>query len=517
MSVNLKDITKLLDTKQICGESLKNINGITVDSRQVKENFIFVGIKGVREDGKQYVPEAISRGATVVVLEEKINIPPTVTLVVVPDSRKALAILSSGFYGDPSRKLGVIGVTGTNGKTTITYLVESIFKEGGLKIGVIGTIEYRLGDKIIPAPNTTPQSSELQHMLADMVSHKFDYAVMEVSSHALAQDRTLGCEFDVGIFTNVTRDHLDYHNTLENYLAAKTRLFSGLGEGALKKFPKYAVINIDDPHSQHIIDNTRVPIILYGIDNSFDDIKTTYLKAEDIKMHKNGYEFALNKDGKRLGNIKLNLIGKHNVYNALASIGAALSQNIDIETIKKGLEKVKRVPGRFELIDMGQKFTVVVDYAHTDDALMRTLLAAKELNPNRVIVVFGCGGDRDRTKRPIMGEIAVNNSDYAIVTSDNPRSEDPAKIALDVEIGIKRTNKQNYKIILDRHEAIAEALRYAREKDIVIIAGKGHETSQILKDKAVYFNDIEVVKDILRKNNDRHKYKLQPMPEKKRA
>ncbi|MFH1238777.1 MAG: UDP-N-acetylmuramoyl-L-alanyl-D-glutamate--2,6-diaminopimelate ligase, partial [bacterium] len=426
------------------------------------------------------------------------------------------AILSSGFYGDPSRKLGLIGITGTNGKTTICYLVESIFKEQRLKIGVLGTIEYRLGDQVLPAPNTTPQSSELQHILGEMVTAKFAYAVMEVSSHALAQDRTLGCEFDVAVFTNLTRDHLDFHKTFENYLAAKTKLFSGLGEKAVKKLPKCAVINLDDSHSRHIIANTKVPVMVYGIENSFKDSKLTYLKAEDIKLNKNGYEFVLNFNGEKLGHVKLNLIGKHNVYNALAAIGVGLSQNIDIEVIKKGLEKVKRVPGRFELVEAGQKFTVAIDYAHTDDALWRTLLAAKELNPNRIIVVFGCGGDRDRTKRPLMGEVAVNNSDLAIITSDNPRSEEPAKIALDIEIGIKRTNKNNYKIILDRHEAIAEALRYAREKDIVIIAGKGHETSQILKDRAVYFNDIEVVKDILKKAND-HRYKLQPMPERKRA
>lgn len=516
MAENLKDLVKFLDTKEISGDLERKIRGVTVDSRQVREDFIFVCIKGAKDDGKNYVPEAISRGAVAIVAEEKINIPFYLTLLVVPDSRKALAILSKEFYGNPSTKLGLIGITGTNGKTTICYLVESIFKEQALKIGVLGTIEYRLADKVIPAANTTPQSSDLQRILAEMVANKFNYVVMEVSSHALAQDRTLGCEFDVGVFTNLTRDHLDFHKTLENYLAAKTRLFSGLGENAVKKLPKCAVINIDDNHSRHIIANTKVPIIVYGSENSFIDSKFKYLKAEEIKLNRNWSEFTLNFNGEKLDTVKLNLIGQHNVYNALAAVGVGLSQNIGIEVIKRGLEKVKGVPGRFELIDMGQKFMVAVDYAHTDDALWRTLVAAKELNPKRIIVVFGCGGDRDRTKRPLMGEVAVNNSDLAIITSDNPRSEDPAKIALDVEIGIKRTNKHNYKIILDRYEAIAEALRYARDGDIVIIAGKGHETSQILKDRAVYFNDSEVVKAIL-KHRNAHRYKVQPMPDKKRA
>ncbi len=504
---NLKDLIKSLDTEHIYGNLDKKIEGITADSRQVQKGSIFICIKGSKEDGKNYVPEAISRGAIVIGAEEKIEVPSDITLLVVPDSRKALAILSRNFYQNPSEQLGLIGITGTNGKTTICYMVESIFKEQKLKIGVLGTIEYRLGAKIIPASTTTPQSVDLQRILAEMVKNKFDYAVMEVSSHALVQDRTLGCEFDVGVFTNLTRDHLDFHKTFENYLSAKAKLFEGLTTDSTKKFPKFAVINKDDPHSHYIIDRTKVPIIAYGIESPFSDSKIKYLKAENIKLNQNGFKFIVTLNGEKLTEIILHVIGKSNIYNALASIGVGLSQNIDIGIIKKGLEKVKRIPGRFELLDVGQKFIVVIDYAHTDDALYRTLISAKELNPKRIITVFGCGGDRDRTKRPLMGEVAVTNSDFCIVTSDNPRSEDPAKIALDIEIGIKRTGKDNYKIILERYEAIKAALDYAQEKDMVIIAGKGHETSQIFKDKIVYFNDTEVVKEILNKRNT-HKSKV---------
>lgn len=498
---NLKDLIKSLETEHIYGGLDKKIRGITADSREVEKDFIFISIKGSKEDGKNYVPDAISRGAVVIGAEEKIDVPSDVTLLVVKNSRRALAILSREFYQNPSGRLGLIGVTGTNGKTTICYMVESIFNEQKLKVGVLGTIEYRLGDKIIPASTTTPQSVDLQRILAEMVKNKFDYAVMEVSSHALVQDRTLGCEFDVGVFTNLTRDHLDFHKTFENYLSAKTKLFEELSPDTTKEFSKFAVINKDDSHSQYIIERTKVPIIVYGIESPVSDSKIKYLKAENIKLSKSGSEFIINFNGKKLTNITLHVIGKSNIYNALAAIGVGLSQNIDIEIIKKGLEKVKRIPGRFELLDAGQKFMVVIDYAHTDDALYRTLVSARELSPKRIITVFGCGGDRDRTKRPLMGEVAVVNSDFCIITSDNPRSEDPAKIALDIEIGIKRTDKNNYKIILDRYEAIGEALRYAQEKDIVIIAGKGHETSQIFKDRTVHFSDREVVNKILGRTN----------------
>ncbi len=499
MIKNLNDLIKFLDIKQVYGSLDRKIEGITADSRQARKDFIFICIKGSKEDGMNYIPEAISKGASVIVIEEKVEIPTDLTVLIVPDSRRALAILSTQFYQNPSAKLGLIGVTGTNGKTTICYLVEAILKEQSFKVGVLGTIEYRLGTKIIPALNTTPQSSDLQRILAEMVEDKFDYVVMEASSHALVQDRIWGCEFDVGVFTNLTRDHLDFHKTFDNYLLAKTKLFERLGKNATKKLPKFAIINIDDGHSQYIIKNTTVPILVYGIESSFSDSKIKYLKAEDIKLDKNGSEFILNFNGEKIDKIKLNLIGKINIYNALAAIGVGLSQNLNIEVIKKGLEKLKGVPGRFELINAGQNFTLVIDYAHTDDALYRTLIIAKELDHNRIITVFGCGGDRDRTKRPLMGEAAVTNSDFCIVTSDNPRSEDPAKIALDIEIGIRRANKNNYKIILDRYEAIVEALRYAEENDIVIIAGRGHETSQIFKDKVVYFSDREAVKEILEK------------------
>ncbi|MFH1784273.1 MAG: UDP-N-acetylmuramoyl-L-alanyl-D-glutamate--2,6-diaminopimelate ligase [bacterium] len=497
MATTIKKIISALDIKEVSGDTGTKITGVSADSRRVEKGYLFVSIRGYKEDGSKYINDALSKGAVAVVSEDKIELPSTVTLVLVSDSRKALAKISKEFYNDPSMKMCVIGITGTNGKTTISYLLEAVFVENSKNVGVIGTIEYRYANKHVPALTTTPQSSELQRMMAEMADSGVRYVALEVSSHALVQDRVMGCEFDVGVFTNLTRDHLDFHKTFENYLEAKTKLFEMLRETKKKKFPKCAVINADDPRSSHIVERTKVPVMLYGIDYTPADFSVQYLQARDIKLSRQGCEFSILLNGTKLGNIKLRLIGKSNIYNALAAIGVGLSQKIDIAVIKKALGKVGHIPGRFELIEEGQKFMVVVDYAHTDDALYRTLLSVRELSPNRIITVFGCGGDRDRTKRPLMGEVAVTNSDLSIITSDNPRSEDPAKIALDVEIGIKRTGKTNYRIILDRAKAIEEALSEAQEGDVVLIAGKGHETTQIFSDRTIYFSDTEVAKQVL--------------------
>ncbi len=318
---------------------------------------------------------------------------------------------------------------------------------------------------------------------------------MEVSSHALELKRTEGVEFDVGVFTNLTRDHLDFHHDFENYLAAKTKLFTGLGHNSRKQGPASAVINIDDPAGEKIIAQIPpgVKIFTYGINNSAANIQAT-----DIKLTPGKSSFTLMINGQDLS-IKLNQTGKHNVYNALAAVGAGLSQGLSAETIKKGLEQVKNVPGRFELIEGGQNFSVVVDYAHTDDALQNVLTAARELKPKRLITVFGAGGDRDRTKRPLMGQVASRLSDFCIITSDNPRSEDPEKIALDVELGIKKIGKNNYTIIIDREEAVAKAIAMAEDGDLVMIAGKGHENYQVFKDKTIHFDDREFARAEIQK------------------
>ncbi len=488
--IRLKEILNCLKDKKIYGSTDIMVRGISNDSRKVGKNFIFVCIVGEKENGEDYISSALSNGATIIVTERKLDIK-DVTLVVTPDTRYSLAVLSSEFYKNPSRKLKMIGVTGTNGKTTITYFLESIFSVNGNKVGVLGTVSYRLGKKVIPSFTTTPSCVQLQEILSKMVKENFDIAVMEVSSHALLQHRVTNCEYDIAIFTNLTPDHLDYHQTMEEYLNAKTRLFAELGKNSKKKGQKFAIINIDDEASKYIIEKTKVPVVKYGIKTKGDFF------AKKIEFNLEYTSFILCTPQGDVS-IRLNLIGRHNVYNALASSAAAQVQGVSIDKIKEGLEALKFVPGRFEIISEGQNFTCVVDFAHSPDALKRTIHTARHLNPKRIITVFGCGGDRDRSKRPLMGEIAVKNSDFVWITSDNPRSEDPKKIVTDIEVGIKRIGSTNYKVVLDRRKAIQEALDYAAEKDFVLIAGKGHETCQILS-AIIPFDERKIVRDMLRK------------------
>ncbi|MDD5131315.1 MAG: UDP-N-acetylmuramoyl-L-alanyl-D-glutamate--2,6-diaminopimelate ligase [bacterium] len=495
----LREVLATIDVQEIFGTvNGIEVNGVTYDSRKVQNKhnrYIFVCIEGFKESGTKYIAQALEKGAVAIVSQEKPAMELKVPFIQVDNTRSALAKIAAKIYNYPSDRLKVIGITGTNGKTTITYMLEAILQEHGQHTGVLGTIEYRLGQKVLPAPTTTPQASDLQEFLAEMVKQKFDYVVMEVSSHALELNRTEGCEYDVAVFTNLTRDHLDFHKDFEHYLAAKARLFTGLAKNQRKKGKTSAVINIDDPAGPKLLEliPAGVEVLTYGINE-----KNAFLRAEEVKLAPGITTFLCLINQKKYP-VKLYLTGKHNVYNALAAIGAAISQGIPPETIIKGLASVKIVPGRFELVACGQKFTVVVDYAHTDDALFNVLTAARELHPKRLITVFGAGGDRDRTKRPLMGQVASTLSDYCIVTSDNPRGEDPEKIALDIEIGIKKAGKTNYAIILDRHEALLKALEMAQPDDLVMIAGKGHENYQIFKDKVVHFDDRETARQILKK------------------
>ena len=500
--VRLDDLLLSIATKEINGPTEIYVEGITYDSRQVKPGFIFVAISGYREDGNFYIPQALEAGASVIVSSKRIErlARPSrwggfATQIMVENPRKALAKLATVFYNYPSDKLNIIGITGTNGKTTVSYLTEAIFKENGAKVGVIGTIAYRLGEKIFPAPVTTPQSSDLQQILRKLVDEEFTTVVMEVSSHALSLDRVEGCEFDSALFTNLSREHLDFHQTMEEYLESKIKLFSILGKEARKKGEKLAVLNLDEPSTEKIIQSTEAKIITYGIEKKADVV------AKNIKFNLEKTTFTLLSSRGEM-KISLPLIGKYNVYNALAASSVALGQGISLDIIKRGLEKVSSIPGRFEKIDCGQPFTVIVDYAHTDEALRKLLNACRELKPRRIITVFGCGGDRDRGKRPLMGEVAVDLSDYVIVTSDNPRSEDPERIALDIEVGIKRKGKNNYQTIVDRFQAIEKALSMAEKDDMVILAGKGHEDYQIFKDSRIHFDDREVARKILWRRGD---------------
>jgi len=469
------------------------ITGIAYDSRRIERGNIFVACKGYKDDGKNYVSQVLGKGAVAIVTDEKISnaTNTTLPLILVSDTRDALAKLATNFYHNPADKLLLIGVTGTNGKTTITYLLESILATAGQKVGVVGTVNYRLAKKIFPISLTTPESVDLQKILSWMKREKANTVVMEVSSHALVQKRIQGCIFDIAIFTNLTREHLDFHQTMEEYFAAKTKLFTELNTDVKKKFPKFAIINFDCPWGERLINLVKVPVISYGIK------KEANFRADEIKLNKNGSFFILQSSEQGRYPVRFPLLGKYNISNALAATSAAYALGINLKKIVHGLERIKPIPGRLERVDLGQSFTVIIDYAHSDDALANVLATLQEICSGRIITVFGCGGDRDRSKRPRMGEVASRLSNFVFITTDNPRSEDPQRIALDIEVGTHRTGKNNYEVILDRYEAIKKALYFAQPDDFVLIAGKGHENYQIFADRTIPFSDKEVARNVL--------------------
>ncbi len=486
----MKRIADLMDPMwSVQGDATCPVTDIVFDSRHVKPGALYVAIPGTRCDGHDFVAEALRSGASGAVVQKWV--PANGTVIRVPDTLQALTHLSVRFWDNPSRRLRMVGITGTNGKTTTTYLVESIFEAAGRKTGVLGTINYRFNGHSRTAPNTTPFASDLHRFIAQVADGGGAACVMEVSSHALALGRTQGIDFDVAVFTNLTQDHLDFHGTLEEYAKAKSLLFSRL-DPASPKQPKTAVINLDDPWAPTMRRASRVPVLGYSMQGAEADITVKNLHSDA-----SGSRFDLVIQKKTVP-VHLQLLGDYNVQNAMAAAGAAYAQGISLEVIAQGLVGCSGVPGRMERLEVGQPFTVVVDYAHTDDALRQVLTTLRKLKPARLITVFGCGGDRDRTKRPLMGESAARLSDEVIVTSDNPRSEDPSRIALDVEVGIRRVHSDHYEILIDRESAIARALELARPQDIVLIAGKGHETYQILGKQTVPFDDRDVARRILR-------------------
>lgn len=465
------------------------VRGITCNSKEVLENFIFVAIKGSKTDGHQFIEEAINKGAKAVIIQRQSakvsKCQNSVNLIKVDDTRSALAKLAIEFYGNPSQNLKVVGITGTNGKTTVSYLIEAILIEAGFTPAVIGTVNYRFKDKVILSKNTTPPATQIQAMLSDMLKENINYAIMEVSSHALDQDRTAGINFHSAIFTNLTHDHLDYHHTLEDYFQAKAKLFKNLDTSS------FAIINEDDEYGRRLKKLTRAKIITYGIKNQADIV------ARNIKSDIRHTEFSLTTiDGKI--NFKSRLIGYHNAYNILAAVSWAKTEGLDLSVIKSTLEKFYFVPGRLERIDFDGDFSIFVDYAHTEDALCNVIRSLRALTSNKIIVVFGCGGERDKTKRPKMGYIVSELADFALITNDNPRSEDPQDIIEDIKKGIK---KENFCVMLDRKEAIKKSLSLAKSGDIVLIAGKGHENYQILKDRIIDFDDRKVVRECLKLMN----------------
>ncbi|PEI91764.1 UDP-N-acetylmuramoyl-L-alanyl-D-glutamate--2,6-diaminopimelate ligase [Bacillus pseudomycoides] len=458
------------------------ITSIEADSRKVTNGSLFVCMKGYTVDSHDFAKQAAAQGAAAIVAERPIDV--DVPVVLVKNTYRSLAVLADYFYGQPTHKLHLIGITGTNGKTTTSHIMDEIMRAHGHKTGLIGTINMKIGDETFEVKNTTPDALTLQQTFRRMVEQNVNSAVMEVSSHALDLGRVHGCDYDVAVFTNLTQDHLDYHKTMEEYKHAKGLLFAQLGNSYHHNREKYAVLNSDDPAAEEYMRSTAATVITYGIDTHSD------IMAKDIVMTSGGTTFTLVTPSESV-NITMKLIGKFNVYNVLAAIGATLVSGVTLQTIIHVVTNLTGVPGRFEVVDGGQDYTVIVDYAHTPDSLENVLTTAKQFAKGNVYCIVGCGGDRDRTKRPIMASVATEYATYAILTSDNPRSEDPQAILDDMLAGAKGNN---YEVIVDRKEAIFHAVSEAKAEDIIIIAGKGHETYQIIGKEVHHFDDREIAK-----------------------
>jgi UDP-N-acetylmuramoyl-L-alanyl-D-glutamate--2,6-diaminopimelate ligase len=470
------------------------IQSITSNSKEVSGGGLFVALRGHTVDGHRFAADAVSRGAVAVVVEEPIpELPESVVQVVVPNTRYAMAVLASVFYRHPSQEMKVIGVTGTNGKTTTTYLIDKVLSDAGAKTGLIGTIAMRIGEQIMDVSNTTPESVELQRYFRQMRDLGTQYCIMEVSSHALELHRVAGTRFRTAIFTNLTQDHLDFHGTMEQYRNAKGKFFSRLGNTYAddSKEQSFAVINADDPNANYMIGQTVAPVVTYGIDKQAD------VRARDVRITAEGASFVVETFA-GTHPVRLQLTGKFSVYNALAALSACLIEKIPLESIIRSLESVPNVAGRFEKVEEGQPFTVIVDYSHTPDSLLNALKTIQEFAKGKIWTVVGCGGDRDRSKRPIMAQIAVANSDMTILTSDNPRTEDPERILDDMEAGLTESSRDRYRRIVDRTEAIRFAIEHAASEDCILIAGKGHETYQIIGKTKYHFDDREVARDVIR-------------------
>lgn len=497
--MQLSQLLEGVEVIKIVGETRKEIEGIAYHSRRVGGNFLFAAIRGAEADGHRFIGESIERGASAILLEEGTEVHDR-TAVFVPNSRQALARVASNFYGNPSARMRLVGITGTNGKTTTAYLLESIFKKAGFGVGVIGTINYRYGQTVVPALNTTPESLDLQRILWEMSQGGVSHVIMEVSSHGLDLDRVFGCQFDGAVFTNFTSDHLDYHQTLKRYFESKRTLFSE-SLTMSRKAKRFAVTNGDDPRGDEIVRGIDLPILRYGLGNSFD------FSAGEVALSLGGISCRIKTPaGEFL--LRSALIGRFNLYNILAAVAAGFGMGLSVKVLKEGVEALEGVPGRFEKVANPKGIHVIVDYAHTHDALERVLSELRETlmlssqNRGKIITVFGCGGDRDRTKRPLMGEAAGKYSDLVVLTSDNPRTEDPSIILEEVEKGIRPyleawdrnemeawRSKRGYLKMADRKEAIRTAIRLARPEDTVLIAGKGHEDYQILGRERIAFDD----------------------------
>lgn len=498
--MKLTEILSALPEAETKGNIELDIKELAYHSRQVKDGCLFVCIKGFKTDGHLYAREAWRSGAVAFVVERWLSEVPEDLQILVPNSRQTLALLANILYNYPTQRLQLIGVTGTNGKTTTTFLIESILRTAGRKTGLIGTVEYKIGDGHLSVERTTPESLDLQHLFAQMIEAGVGSVVMEVSSHAIDQERVTGCRYDVVVFTNLSQDHLDYHQTLEDYFQVKSRLFKNDFDREAGSKIRY-VINADDIYGKRLIEmlertGKSSNVYLYGLNSNVDII------GKEVKLSGQGTSFRICTP---VGNLflKIQLKGLFNVYNSLAAAGVAISLGLPLETIKNGIEGVTNIPGRYETVDCGQGFDVVVDYAHTPDSLRNVLETAKSISKGRVITVFGCGGNRDKEKRSLMGAVAARLSDFSIITSDNPRNEDPASIINQIEEGFKHQLPQaRYSKVLDRKDAIFQAIALAREGDTVIIAGKGHEKEQVFANQTIPFEDRQVVVEALRSNQN---------------
>ena len=495
-TVRLDYLLKGLGILEQHGRGDLEIKGLTNDSRAVKKGDLFVAVKGSSQDGHRYLAHAVQRGAHVLVVENVDRVFRGVTVVRVPDTRAVLFELAARFYSYPAKDITLIGITGTNGKTTTSYILESMLKEAGREVGLIGSVSYRFEGKSLSSSLTTPESTDLMRIMREMRDAGVSDIIAEVSSHSLDQGRTRGLNWSRAIFTNLSRDHLEYHATMEEYFKAKSLLFHSLGEDKERDQAK-AVINMDDPKGKVLEKITKVPVVTYGLK---DDC---LVRATDIECCERGVRFTLVTPSGDAP-ITSSLLGQINVYNILGAAATAFSLNIDLEIIARGIKRLYNVPGRLQAVENKRGLSVYVDYAHTPDALekvLQTLIGLRRTKA-RLITVFGCGGDRDRGKRPDMGRAAGNYSDLAIITSDNPRGEDPAEIADSVELGMKESGlkriesgrsyaERGYEIILDRRKAIHAAINMAQRQDIVLIAGKGHEDYQIVGNRKTHFDDVE--------------------------
>jgi UDP-N-acetylmuramoyl-L-alanyl-D-glutamate--2,6-diaminopimelate ligase len=488
VKMNLGEVFREIEATLAAGAGGAEIRQVTCDSRKVQPGALFFALHGAKADGNAFIRDAIKRGAAAIASEEARpgGVPAGVSWIQVQEARKALAIAAANFFGHPSNALQLVAVTGTNGKTTTTSVIDAIVKASGAKTGLFGTIAYHTPLSDYPAPNTTPESVDLQGFFAEIRNVGGKYAVLEASSHSLAMDRLWGCHFQAAVFTNLTREHMDFHKTFEDYFAAKKRLFEGTGAGV----PEVAILNSDDEFGKRLAGLAK-RTVTYGLESNAD------ITTKKFQLSFEGLTFAAHTPNGKV-HVVSPLVGRINVYNLLAAIGAAQALGFSNEVIETGIRQLESVSGRFERIDLGQPFLVIVDYAHTDDALENLIRTARELNPKgRVVTLFGCGGEKDRTKRPVMGEVTGRLSDLTILSSDNPRSEDPLKIISDIIVGLQKTAGK-YLIEPDREKAIGIAMDEARTGDIVLLAGKGHENYQILADRTFEFDDREVARCALR-------------------